>query len=138
VSDNYDSWVERVVGGRDGKPLEGGEIVKSSAGEPFGAIDFVRIQKDDFLAEVGKKGDDYIFHFFPAEKYLNSLFEFSSRMEDALLESFKDATRVQAAWEDLMKAYAVKASGFANNVWGDELALRVVSALEQKLKTPAV
>lgn len=132
--ENYQSWVERVVGGRDAKPLAEGEVVKSSSGEPFGAIQFLKLQKEGFVAEVGKKGDQYIYHFYPEEKYLGALiYQFYEPMSNAFIELFKRPEQVEAVWEEDMKAYAVRVLGYVNTIWGDELALRVIDIVEANI-----
>lgn len=135
MSENYQNWVERVVGGRDAKPLNSGDVVKSSAGEQFGVIEFVKIQKEKFLAEVGKKGDFYIYHFYPIEKLQNALIhDFYNPMSDALVQCFKNGDQIEASWEEDMRAFAVRVRGWTTNIWGDEMALRVIDILDEKLK----
>jgi hypothetical protein len=133
-TDTYQSWVERIAGGREGKPLGAGEEVTTAAGEPFGAIEFVKIQKKGFLAEVGKKGDNFIFHFFPEEPLTHALvYQFVDPINDAFIEIFKETERIEGVWEDDMTAYAVRALGFVSTMWGDEQALRVIDVAEQKI-----
>lgn len=146
MMDTYQNWIERVVGGRDAKPLSSGEIVKSSSGESFGAIEFVRVPKQDFVAEVGKKGDKYIYHFYPTPKYqpdirygvvVQELTEggitFSDVLTQAFLEIFKREDQIEAEWVAEMKAWAVRVSGWTNHVWGDELAARVIEKVQEFL-----
>jgi hypothetical protein len=130
MTDNYQNWMERVVGGRNAKPLTSGEVVKSSKGEPFGAVEFVKIPKQGFMAEVGKKGDTYIYHFFPAI----SDKQFYDLMSEALLEVFKREDQIEVDWADEMKAWAVRVRGWTDHVWGDELAIRAVDRLDELLR----
>ncbi len=140
MSDNYQSWVERVAGGREAKPLSTGEVVKSSAGEPFGAVEFVKVEKKGYSAEVGKKGDFYIYHFYPdathlANPHVTPQFspKFFTALEDAFLQVFKNPEQIEAAWVEEMKSFAVRVRGWAHTVWGDDLAIRVIDVLEEKL-----
>lgn len=136
MTDTYQNWIDRVVGGGDAKPLSSGEVVKSSSGEPFGTIEFVKVKKNNFLAEVGKKGDKYIYHFFPSPMYLppdNDGSKFYQALTDTFLEVFKREDQVEAGWTAEMKSWAVRVSGWANHVWGDELALRAIDKLDELL-----
>jgi hypothetical protein len=134
TNDTYQSWVQRVVGGREGKPLNEGDVVKSSAGEPFGALQFVKFEKKGFLAEVAKKGEQYIYHFYPEEKYHGAIiYRFHEPMAEAFLQVFQRPEQVESVWEEEMMAFAVRVSGFVNTVWGDDQAVRVIDVVEEKL-----
>jgi hypothetical protein len=130
VNENYQNWVERIVGGRDAKPLNPGEVIKTPSAEPFGAIEFVKVQKKNFAVEIGKKGDQYIYHFYPAEK---QVWRFKDPMSEALLEVFKNPEQIECDWVEEFQSFAVRVRGWANTVWGDELAIRAIDLLEQKL-----
>ena len=133
MTDTYQNWVERVVGGRDAKPLANGEIVKSSSGEQFGVVEFAKITKTHFIAEIGKKGDTYIYHFYPSDQYaVGTLFE--DTMTDVLLELFKREDQIEVDWVHEMKAWAVRISGWTNHVWGDDLAVRAIDRLDERLR----
>lgn len=147
MTDTYQHWVERVVGGRNAKPLNSGEIVKSSSGEPFQAIEFVPVHKMGFfLAEVGKRGDKYIYHFYPIPKYHPTFRDgmrsetvvdgplFYDSLSKAFLEIFKREDQIEADWVEEMKAWVVRVSGWANHVWGDELALRAIEKVHELLR----
>lgn len=147
MTDTYQNWIERVSGGRTSKPLSPGEIVKSSSGEPFGVVEFVRIPKKYFVAEVGKKGNKYIYHFFPAPSFQTNVSSsmvsevmvdgtstmFSKALSKAFLEIFKREDQIEAEWVEEMKSWAVRVSGWTDHVWGDELALRVVEKVQEFL-----
>ena len=145
MSDTYQHWVERIVGGRDAKPLHNGEIVKSSSGTPFGVIEFARIVKSNFVANLGKKGDKYIYHFYPLDKYHPSFngsivsqtivngTTFYGALSKVFLELFKREDQIEADWVPEMKAWAVRVSGWADNVWGDDLAVRAIHRLDEVL-----
>lgn len=129
MTDTYQNWIERVSGGRTSKPLSSGEIVKSSSGEPFGVVEFVRVTKKDFVAEVGKRGDKYIYHFYP----INDGHVFYHSLAKAFLEIFKREDQIEADWVEEMKSWAVRVSGWTNHVWGDELALRAIEKVQEFL-----
>lgn len=149
MSDTYQNWMERVVGGRDGKPLNPNEIVKSSAGEPFGAVEFVQIQKKWFTAEVGKKGKFYIYHLYPRQQLCPDVSRwavshpliagcsttFYDAMSRSFLEVFKNEDQIEAEWVEEMKAWAIRVSGWTDNVWGDDLALLAIDKTEKMLES---
>lgn len=132
MSDTYQHWVERVVGGRDAKPLHDGEIVKSSSGTPFGVIEFARIDKPGFVAELGKRGDKYIYHLYPADKFLSGT-RFETAVSKVFLEVFKREDQIKADWVPEMRAWAVLVSGWVDSVWGDDLAVRAIHRLDETL-----
>ncbi len=128
--DTYGAWVERVAAGRDGKPLSPGELVEPGPPEPFASVEFVRVEYPLFVGEVGKRGDDYIFHFFPKTA---ELAQFEEKMGDVFLAVFKNPNQVQAAFTIELGSWAVKVTGFANTVWGDDQALSIFDKLDAAL-----
>ncbi len=133
MTDTYQHWVERVVGGRDAKPLSSGEVVKSSGGEPFGVVEFARVTKDDFVAEIGKKGNYYIYHFYPSPRYMAGTI-FEDIMTDVLVDLFKREDQIETDWVPEMRAWAVRVSGWTDSIWGDDLAVRAIHRLDEALK----
>lgn len=131
MSENFHSWVDRVAVDRESKPLTPGEIVKAPPPQPFGTVQFVQIEKKGFKAEVGKKGDHYIYHFYPASE--TEVWKFKGPLEDAFIQVFKNPEQVEAAWVEEFQSFAVRVSGWVHTVWGDELAVRVIDVLEEKL-----
>ena len=133
ISDSYQSWMERVMGGRPSKPAEEGDIVQTSSGEPFGVIEFAKSERPKYLGEVGKRLDDYVFHFFPLS---GSEFpkDFEAKMSEAFLDVFQFEERVQAVFSTELNSWAVRAVGFAINPLSDNLALRIFPTLDQKLE----
>jgi hypothetical protein len=133
--DTYDNWVERVIVGRGGKPLSAGDVVQAPAGTPFGTIEFVKIDRPHYKAEIGKKGGDYIYHLYPKEtKMSQAISVFEDRMGDAFLEVFQNSSQLEAGWTPEMKAWAVRARGFATLLMGDELAIKVLDVLDKLLE----
>ena len=130
--DNYQSWMARMMGGRGAKPVEAGESVKTSAGEPFEPMEFVRMPRQQYIGEVGKKNGDYIFHFFPkeGEQFPEG---FAEDMGDAFIEVFRLEDRIQAVYSEELNSWAVKAVGFASNPLSDTLALRLFAILDKYL-----
>lgn len=127
----YQKWVDRVVAGRDGRPLSSGEVIKSEPAKPFGTIEFVKVVRASFATELGKKGDFYIYHFYPTNASVQETF--FEHMENALLEVFKNPEQIEAVWSEEMKSWAVKVRGFTTNIWGDDLAIKVIELLDKKL-----
>jgi len=120
------------MGGRQAKPLSTGETVATSADhpEPFNAVEFVRLDRPNYVAEVGKKGDDYIYHFYP--KKVDEGFE--DKMGDAFLAVFNSNDQVEAGFTDELNSWAVRVRGFAHHLWGDDLAIRVLDKLDSLLE----
>ena len=132
--DSYNAWVERMAAGRNGKPLSAGEVVEAPAAEPYTSINFARFKHRYFVGEVGKRGGDYIFHFFPLAPYApRKSEEFEEKMGDVFLKVFKNPNQIQAIWTEELSSWAVKVSGFANTVWGDDQALSIFEKLDVAL-----
>lgn len=127
--DTYGAWMERMVAGREGKPLTAGEKVEAPPAEAYQSVQFVRTERPHYVGEVGKRGDEYIFHFFPSGK----LEVFEEKMGDVFLAVFKRSEQVQAVWTEELSSWAVKVTGFVNTVWGDEQALSIFDKLDQAL-----
>lgn len=132
MKDSYNSWVDRVAGGREGKPLVAGETVATSADnpKPFAGVVFVSLERPLYRAEVGRKGDDYIYHFYPKKQDD----KFEDKMGDAMLSSFKYVDRLESVYTEEMNSFAVRARGFASNPFGDELAAKVFDKLDSLLE----
>lgn len=133
TKDGYDDWMSRVIGGRKGRPLSAGESVSTSADtpEPFSAIEFVMVERPLYSVEIGKKGGDYIYHFYPSDAVKDS---FEDKMGDAFVTVFKNQDRIEAVFTDELSSWAVRARGFAHNMWGDELAIKVLDSLDSMLE----
>jgi hypothetical protein len=136
--ETYQTWVERVLGGRDAKPLNAGEVVKAAAGQAFGTIEFIKVQKTNFLAEVGRKGDYFIFHFYPSQKVLDKgalVGMFFAPMTEAFVDVYKTPDQIEdGGWAEELNSWAIRVRGWGDNIWADELALRVIDVFDQKLE----
>jgi hypothetical protein len=130
--DSYQSWMERQLGGRDARPLVSGEIVESSAAEPFGVIEFAKTERAKYNAEVGKKAGDYVYHFFPKDGTFPPNFE--ALMGDAFLAVWMFPERIQASFTPELNSWAVRAVGFATNPLSDDLAISLFAVLDLKLE----
>ncbi len=131
MTENFQNWVDRVAVERESKPLTEGEIVKTPPPQPFGVVQFATIEKKDFVAQVGKKGDVYIYHFYPRSEEI--IWKFKGPLEDAFIQIFKNPQQVEVDWVEEFQSFAVKVSGWVHTVWGDELAVRVLDVLDEKL-----
>lgn len=133
IADSYQAWMERVMGGRESKPTEVGDVITTPPGEPFDAIEFAKLERPKYLGEVGKKIGDYVFHFFPLpdEEFPA---DFEAKMGEAFIEVFLFEDRVQSVFTPELNSWAVRAIGFATNPMSDDLALRVFPVLDQKLE----
>ena len=131
MSKGYNDWVQRVMAEKETVTLENGEVVKTSAAEPFKVTEyFIAEPRDKYYVEVAKRGNDFIFHFYPADGIAN----FFDELSEALVEAFKRSEQIEAAYSEELGSWAVKASGFVNTVWGDELAMRALSLLDERLE----
>lgn len=130
MSENFQTWADRIAV-RESKPLTEGEIVKTPPPQPFGVVNFAKAEKKGFTVEIGKKGDVYIYHFYPASEAL--VWRFKGPLEEAFLQIFKNPEQIEADWVEEFQSFAVRVSGWVHTVWGDELAVRVIDVLEEKL-----
>jgi hypothetical protein len=133
MSEGYQSWVERVAADRPNKPLEAEETVSTPPDVPVAPMQFVRVERKGYVGEVGKKGGDYIFHFFPKDNQ-NWSPDFGDKLGDAFLEVFRNPDRVEASWADELNSWAVRARGYADNPLADELAVKVFDVLDRRLE----
>lgn len=131
MNENFQNWIDRVSVDRESKPLVEGEIVKTPPPQPFGVVNFATIEKKDFTAQVGKKGEFYIFHFFPKSESV--IWKFKGPLEEAFIQIFKNPEQVEVDWVEEFQSFAVRVRGWVHTVWGDELAMRVIEVLEEKL-----
>jgi hypothetical protein len=128
MGETYQGWVERLMSGRDARPLSPNDSVTTSGGEPFETVTFNRVDRQHYVGEVGRKNTDYIYHFYPKTERK----DFEDRMGDAFLEVFKMQDRLESAYSPELKSWAVKARMFAV-IPMDELASRVFDILDRKL-----
>lgn len=133
ISDSYESWISRVMGGRSGRPTAPGELVRSSEGAPFDTIEFARLEREKYVGEVGKKLGDYVYHFFPAagQQFPKG---FGDRMAEAFVAVFQFEERLEAAFSESLNSWAVRAKGFAVNPLADDMALSIFPALDKLLE----
>ncbi len=133
MNENFNTWTERLA--RDpkhSKPLSEGEVVQSSAAEPFLPIDFVKISKPNLAAEVGKRGKHYIFHFYADYKKFSPE-TFRAHIEAGFDQVFTGQGEAEFAFSEELKSWAVRLSGWSEHIWGDELAARVVDVISERL-----
>ncbi len=134
--DTYDAWVERVAAERKVKPLTAGDVIEPGKPQSYTSVEFLRLEREHYIGEVGKRGDDYIFHFFP-KAHTDSTFasdtRFEEKMGDVFLSVFKNPNQIQAAWTEEVSSWAVKVTGFVNTVWGDDQALSIFDKLDKAL-----
>lgn len=133
MKNTFQSWVDSVAKNQTPEAIQRGDVVKSSSGTNFGAVEFLKFQKNNFVAEVGKKGDYYIYHVYPAEKWQGRLPSFFYPMMGAFQQMFKDNGEIEHEWVEEMMSYALRVSGWTNHVWGDELAIRAIDVTDSNL-----
>ena len=130
MTDTYENWVERLMAGRDGRPLEAEELITTAEPEPFSAVSFARVDRDKYVAEVGRKAEDFIYHFYPLKEVMQG---FEDKMGDAILEVFKLEDRLEASFVPEFGSWAVRARGFAASSFGENLAVKVFDVLDKRL-----
>jgi hypothetical protein len=141
MSAEFDAWTERVVADRESRPLEAGEVLEVPAARPFApAISLARTEARHFIGEVGRRENDLVFHFFPADGPT-----FVPGFEDKLTESFvtvfKFLDRIQAAKVDVQineevnagESWSVLALGYGDNFMAEDLAIRLFHTLDVAL-----
>lgn len=110
-----------------------GEIENGAMmGKPMEPMKFDRYDRPKYWAEIGTKGPDYIFHFFPLEEQ-NFPEGFSDKMSDAFLEVFKLQERLEAAPSQELNSWAVRARGFNHALQEPTTPLKVLDLLDEKL-----
>jgi hypothetical protein len=131
MNDAYKDWMHRVVGGREAKPLATSEQLKFASDEPISVINYTKQKRAGYAGEVAKKGDDFIYHFYPSDE----IFEiFGDALGDAFLVVFKLEDRLEASYVPEFKSWDVKASGFAVSPLAESLALKVFDVLDAILE----
>ncbi len=128
---SYNNWIKKIVSGESGESLTSGTFYTPGDPQDYKPITFHTLDREWYVGEVAKKGNDYIYHFYP--KGDHRLFE--QKMEDTFLFVFKNANQVQSAWSDELNSWAVKVTGFGNTIWGDTQAESIFSILDNALQT---
>jgi hypothetical protein len=96
----------------------------------FGIITFSPFTRPLYTGEVGVVNDDVIFHFFPIGEFPKN---FEDIMGDAFIETFKFEERLQAAYAEELKSWAVKVTGYADNPNINMLCIKLLDVLDKKL-----
>lgn len=130
TTDTYDDWMSRVLGEREGLPLRPDDVVRSSSGEPFKPLEFLRVEGSKFIGEIATKNNDFIYHFYLKEP----VEDFDEKLASVFLQIFKYEDRLRAEYAEEVKSWAVKAVGFAANPLSDVMALSIFHALDKKLE----
>lgn len=99
--------------------------------QPYNVITFARTERPKYVAEVAKKGEDFIYHFWP-DKALDFT-QFENLMGDAFLEVFKFPERCASEYIPELESFAVKVSGVSANPFIDGLLPEVFKVLDERL-----
>ncbi len=103
---------------------EANAILKSV--EPGGspveqAIEFTRIERPKYVAEVGKRDGNLIFHFWPRDREM--LKTFGDKLGDAMLAAFKFPERISAKHDEVMRCFqgeeTAKPGDILCRFWGE-------------------
>lgn len=100
--------------------------------KPMEPMEFAEYLRPKYRAEIGVKGPDLIYHFFPLEEQ-NFPEGFADKMGDAFLEIFLLQDRLEAAPSQELNSWAVRARGFNHPLLGRDVPIRVLDVLDQKL-----
>jgi hypothetical protein len=139
VTEGYRTWLERTLSGRDNRPLEPGDVVKVPSGEPFSAVDFAKTTRDFYVGEVGWKGVDLIYHFYPTQSpggWPSSIGgkPFEEVMGDAFLEVFLFPEKLEQAFSEELNSWAVRVLGMSTNLMAGDLASRLFDVLDRRMR----
>lgn len=132
----YGDWVRnmkaKLSNGDRSDPAVQAMDKETSAGEmPFHSVEFARTERSKYLGEIGRKGADFIYHFFPIGKEFPE--NFGDALGDAFLEVFKFSDRIFADFVPEMNSWAIKVQGYGKNIVADDLAIKVFDILDAKL-----
>ena len=100
--------------------------------KPMEPMRFDRYDRPQYWAEIGAKGQDLIFHFFPLEG-MNFPDDFSDKMGDAFLEIFKLPEKIEAASTQELNSWAVRIRGANHPLLDPAVPTRVLDVLDQKM-----
>ena len=67
------------------------------------AIEYARVEREKYVAEVGKRDGNYIYHFWPRTEDL--LPTFGDKLGDAMLQVFKYPERVSAKHDEVVRCF---------------------------------
>ncbi len=112
--------------------------LRDQGSEPFKPVRFYSTQRARYVGEVGRRENDLIFHFFALPNLAfpisdQSQKSFDDVMGDAFIEVFRYEDRVEAAYSDELKSWAVKVRGYGSNLAAPELCDRLFEALDRRL-----
>lgn len=93
-----ESLLKHGLGRDDAQPMR--EFV---GGDYEQAIEYVRVERDKYVAEVGKRDGNYIYHFWPRTRDI--LKTFGDKLGDALLSVFKYPERVSAKHDEVVRCF---------------------------------
>lgn len=114
------------------------ETLQKKGGEPFKPLEFYRTERALYIGEAGIKDKDLVFHFFayPQTGFPGSLKTkkpFDDVMGDAFEKVFKHLDRVEAAYSDELKSWAVRVRGYADSIGVEMLRDRLFQTLDELL-----
>lgn len=96
--DAMESLLRKDLGGAESNPLN------DALGSGFEqAIEYARTERPKYVAEVGKRDGNYIYHFWP--RTLDLLPTFGDKLGDAMLSVFKYSERVSAKHDEVMRCF---------------------------------
>ncbi len=128
MSKGYEGWLDKVTSG-EVKALKKGEqfsapVTSISAEEekhkPFKPVEMARVDRQHYVGEVGRRGDDFIYHFFVKDTTPR---DFEDKLGDAFLKVYLHENRLKSSFVDEMRSWSVLASGFALNPMANEFSV---------------
>jgi hypothetical protein len=83
--------------------VEGDPLLEPVKGAFEVAIEYARVERTKYLAEVGKRDGNYVYHFWP--KYLDLLPTFGDKLGDVMLAVFKYSERIASKHDEVMRCF---------------------------------
>lgn len=133
TQEGYQTWLDRMHSGRDNAPMKANEVVKTSDPEPMIGIKFLGYKGRNYCSEVGRKGEDLVFHFFPTEEKKVFAPNFEEKMGDAFLLVYKFPDKISAAFAEELNSWAVLVKGYAANPLAEGLSSKLFLFLDNIL-----
>lgn len=98
-----------------------------------------KIPRYRYLAEIGIKDGDLIFHFFPQPEHVfpkndRTGEKFEDLMGDAFLEVFPFPEKLAAGYTSELTSWGVRVAGYGNNPSVNQLVGKLLDVLDLKLK----
>lgn len=113
--EGFETLLKRGLGREGSRPLQ--EFV---GGKYEPAIEYARVEREQFVGEVGKRDGNYVYHFWPRTEELLSIF--GDVLGDAMIQVFKYEDRLSAKHDEVWRCFEGEESAQKNmplcRYWG--------------------